>query len=108
MYLHYCWLKTFYCLFCFYCTEETFFFLSWHQQVQILELMPNDEKSIWLIGRDSQGDVQIGFIVSFSLLLHALTVPKNVFLLHVIEIIFVKKYSFSSSWCLCTLIFLIT
>lgn len=62
--------KTFYYLFCYYCTEETFFSHSWHRSVQILELIPNDEKSMWLVGRESGGDVQIGFIVSFSSLLN--------------------------------------
>lgn len=68
MHLQYCWLKTFDCLFCFCCTEGTFdylFFHSWNKSVQILELTPNDEKSIWLVGRDNSDDVVIGFIVSF-------------------------------------------
>lgn len=53
--------------FCYLYTEGAclfVFFCSWEQRVRILGLIPNDEKSMWLVGEEER-KVQIGFIVSF-------------------------------------------
>lgn len=42
--------------FCLYC--------SWEDDVRVLGIIRNDEKSMWLVG-ESEGQVHIGFIVSF-------------------------------------------
>lgn len=47
---------------------DCLFFHSWHHSVRTLGLIPNDEKSMWLLG-DDKGEVQIAFLVSFKLLL---------------------------------------
>lgn len=39
-------------------------FYSWENQVRIFGLIPNDIKSMWLVGEE-EGVVHIGFIVSF-------------------------------------------
>lgn len=47
---------------------DCLFFHSWQHSVRTLGLIPNDEKSMWLLG-DDRGEVQIAFLVSFKLLL---------------------------------------
>lgn len=49
--------------------KKLFFFHSWNRKVQILDVMPNDKKSMWMVGCNSDGNVELGFIVSFSSLL---------------------------------------
>lgn len=41
---------------------------SWEEEVQMLGFIHNDQKSMWLVG-ESQGEIHIGFIVSFAQLI---------------------------------------
>lgn len=38
---------------------------SWNEEVRVLGVIQNDEKSVWLVGEEN-GEVQIGFNVSFT------------------------------------------
>lgn len=46
-------------------SEYLLFFCSWFEKARILQVMHNDENSLWLVAEEEE-EVKIGFVVSFT------------------------------------------